>query len=93
MPKHHDQERGREPGRDVSQADQKQQGHDCQGCRGSVGLTQVPHDVARSKDLVVMVAGHANQLAELTENDQDRDTGDVPDEDRLREVVGDPAQP
>ena len=60
--------------------------------RRGVGVAEVAHDVDRLADGAVLVAGDTDQLAELTEDQHDGDSGDVPDQDRLREVVGDPAQ-
>ena len=49
-------------------------------------------DVERLADGPFLVAGDADQLAELAEDQHDRDPGDVPHQDRLREVVRDPAE-
>ena len=42
--------------------------------------------------MLVVFAGQAGQLLQLTEDHQDRHAGDVPDQHGLGEVVGDPAQ-
>ena len=71
--------------------DQQREGHRTDDDRDAVGVAEVAHDVDGLADGAVLVAGDAEQLAELAEDEHDGDPGDVADQHRLGEVVGDPA--
>ena len=55
-------------------------------------MAELAHDVGCLADRIVLVAGQADQLAELAEDEYDSHPSEVADEHGLREVVGDPTQ-
>ena len=92
MPSDHEEERARDPLADPARHDQERQGQGTDDDRGAVGVAEVADDVEGLADGAFLVAGDADQLAELAEDQHDGDSGDVADQHRLREVVGDPAE-
>ncbi len=89
----HEQERARDALADPGQEDEERQPASAPTTtvagwrrRGGAMMSSVSR-MAPSSSLEI-----AHQLAELTEDQHDGDAGDVPDQHRLREVVGDPAE-
>ncbi len=77
-----------DPGKDDEESERKGCHHD----RRTVRVAEMADDVDCFADGPILVAGDAEHLAQLSQDQHDRYSGDVADQDRLREVVSDPAE-
>ena len=91
-PQHDDDERARKPGCETLDTDQQHQAHDRHTNGPRVRITKVQDDVDGLLDVAFHITADSGQLGQLPQSHEKGDARDVPHQDRLREVVGDPAQ-
>ena len=89
----HDDQRGGQPRRHVAGGEQQRQGRGADGERRRVHVPDLANHLGELRHRVGRVDVDPGELAELADDQHDRDTVDVADEHGSGEVVGQPAEP
>jgi hypothetical protein len=90
---YHDDERGGKARGEETQREQHQQCSRTDGERGRADVAEVARDLDQLRHRVRGRDVEPEDLAQLPDDEHCDDAVDVSDEDRARQVVGDPAQP